>query len=335
MADFDSSQFAPTSAGAGRTDLRHLSQPKHRLDNPGRALDNSDMTTNHASWSLTPAHHAGLPSDAPPTDCWRIPSAPLALALSPEALSRGDHSWSIVCCLLSSFLLLAFATFRPDGFADTTPAAPATQLQSPALRQPSQARASPAQSALSPGNPGNPAETNRANPNLQLGLVSVYPANRSLSFPAVVNMVAGPVEYLVVHNNGKLHESIFATEAQPAQIHAAALLLHKRTNLPPVEISVIHEAKTNTAAALIRCIADKRPFSPKPWNYLGSRVAEGTFLAQRDGSILSIRSDPDALIESPDSRRDQDDIWQPMQTHLPEPGAPVTVVLKFLPEASK
>lgn len=167
---------------------------------------------------------------------------------------------------------------------------------------------------------------------LQFGLVTVSPSQRIVSFPAVVNMVAGPMEYLVVHQNGKLHESILATEAQPGQIHAAALLLHRSTNLPPVEIRVIHGAKTNQAAAVIRCILDDRPFSPKPWNYLGSRVAEGAFLAQRDGSIVAIRSDPDALIESPDSRRDQDDIWQPLAANLPEPGEAVTVQLKFLPE---
>jgi len=167
---------------------------------------------------------------------------------------------------------------------------------------------------------------------LQFGLVTVSPSQRTVSFPAVVNMVAGPMEYLVVHQNGKLHESILATEAQPAQIHAAALLLHRSTNLSPVEIRVIHGAKTNQAAAVIRCILDDRPFSPKPWNYLGSRIAEGTFLAQRHGSIITIRSDPDALIESPDSRRDQDDIWQPMAANLPEVGEAVTVQLRFLPE---
>src|SRR4029453_13709848 len=42
----------------------------------------------------------------------------------------------------------------------------------------------------------------------------------------------------------------------------------------------------------------KSPMSRGNWVYNGSRIVGGTFLAQRDGSVVSIISYPDALIKN-------------------------------------
>src|SRR5262245_13350222 len=70
----------------------------------------------------------------------------------------------------------------------------------------------------------------------QIGAVRLDTKERSVIIPATVNMVEGPIEYLLVSSIGKLHESIFKTVAEPIHVHTAALLLLTgpvTTNTPP------------------------------------------------------------------------------------------------------
>src|SRR5688500_7158315 len=60
---------------------------------------------------------------------------------------------------------------------------------------------------------------------LQIGNVTVDSKQKSLTFPALVNMTTGLVEYLVVTTGGKVHESLLRTDAEPFHIHSAMLLL--------------------------------------------------------------------------------------------------------------
>ena len=45
-----------------------------------------------------------------------------------------------------------------------------------------------------------------------------------VSFPAVVNQVHGLVEYGIVHENGKTHESLFRTKVRPIHLNFVLLL---------------------------------------------------------------------------------------------------------------
>src|SRR6476660_3385606 len=60
---------------------------------------------------------------------------------------------------------------------------------------------------------------------LQLGDVKINKRQRTVSFPAVVNLRHGAMEYLLVGSWGKVHESILRTETDPYRIHLAMLLL--------------------------------------------------------------------------------------------------------------
>src|SRR5437868_14519404 len=59
----------------------------------------------------------------------------------------------------------------------------------------------------------------------QVGEVTLDQSNRTVRFPARVNMRDETVEYAIVHRTGKTHESIFRTEVRPRDIHVAMLLL--------------------------------------------------------------------------------------------------------------
>ena len=59
----------------------------------------------------------------------------------------------------------------------------------------------------------------------EMGQVRLDKKDRTISFPAVLNLDHGPMEYFLVTPYGKKHESILRTGAQPFHIHVAMLLL--------------------------------------------------------------------------------------------------------------
>jgi hypothetical protein len=191
------------------------------------------------------------------------------------------------------------------------------------------------------------AETNRPpGGRMNFGLVTLDPSSRSLSFPAVVNMREQMVEYVVVHKTGKTHESILRTDARPQDLHTAMLLLGTRGGLTnqwgedgkgPPEGDAIHVeiTWTNEGAIVRRPLEDivllKEADGPPTrgvWIYNGSNFSEGQFSAQRDGSIISLHIDPDALINNPRPERENDDAHRPNTNLLPAQGRPVTIIVR-------
>ena len=209
----------------------------------------------------------------------------------------------------------------------------------------------------------------------ELGAVRLDKVQKSISFPAAINMNEGLIEYWLVSSGGKLHESLLRTEVEPYQIHLAMLLVGAQagaTNLPapnreakPSSPQPTFFSKTNLPANLNTsklvgdrvslsmswngsgreksCQADetvlnqqtKALMSRGDWVYNGSRVIEGNFIAQRDRSIVSIISDPDALINNPRPGRETDEIWQVNSTNVPPVGTVVQVTIKMENSAGK
>jgi len=168
-------------------------------------------------------------------------------------------------------------------------------------------------------------------PDIALGKVKVDARTRTISFPAEVNMRAGQIEYLVVQESGKIHESIFKTAVAPNQIHAAALLF-SGTNAGGLKVSAIEvswKEKKLPAAELILDKAKKRALRETKWAYRGSRLVEGVFLAEREGSIIAVREDRDALIDQDTPDAADDENWEPMKDLVPEIGSPVTISIRF------
>jgi hypothetical protein len=151
----------------------------------------------------------------------------------------------------------------------------------------------------------------------------------------------------VVHKTGKTHESIFRTEARPHDIHVALLLLGAKPAMtnsfgvdgqaPPAGDKVlINVIWTNKAARVSYPMEDlvlnretKQTLSRGAWIYNGSNFSEGAFTAQRDGSIISIHIDPDALINNPRPGRENDDLYVPYAAKLPPLGTEVGIVIKL------
>jgi hypothetical protein len=184
----------------------------------------------------------------------------------------------------------------------------------------------------------------------QVGQVRFNSKERKLHFPAFINMEAGLIEYLIVTGTGKLHESLLWTQVEPYHIHVAMLFIGAKTSAPvdPFQPEPFIGEKVTIEVAWKEGEAEKRfpierfvndlstgePINRGPWVYNGSRVINGTFLAQRDGSIVSLIEDPDALMNNQRTAGEHDENWTIRKDGLPEPGSRVEVILS-LPESEK
>lgn len=188
---------------------------------------------------------------------------------------------------------------------------------------------------------------------LQVGAVRLDTKARSLTFPAVINMTTGLVEYVIVTTKGKVHESLLRSDAEPYHIHTAMLLLgvkpstnidtsaffNSKRQIPGAKIRVelIQEAGGTTKALPIEMFLayaqTKKAVKAGDithWVYNGSYTSDGTFLAQRDGSIVSLIADPAALINNPRSDRENDELWTLHTPLIPPLDTPVQVKFSLL-----
>jgi len=186
-----------------------------------------------------------------------------------------------------------------------------------------------------------------------VGAVVFDRKKREITIPAAVNMVEGPVEYVLVGRNGKVHEAVFTTEAEARDIHVAALLLGMK---PEPDLGPMNAAAPlrRQGMVVIRVEWDRNgppeslflnetvnvsdpssgaTVSALPagaWLYNGSRFeADGAFAASRSASIISIIRDQDALVNYPGVSRDNDEIHTPNAARLPKKDHPVRIILKL------
>jgi len=175
----------------------------------------------------------------------------------------------------------------------------------------------------------------------------------SFSFEAKCNQISGLVEYALVHENGKTHESLFRTKIAPRLIHACFLLLKqkpdnfllKKEKFSGQEIAALRQKgleiwvkwdengssyhKSLTSMTLNDL--SKETLKEKSFVFTGSKVVEGEYLAQMDGSIIAIYQDSRAVINAIDELSSNDDIWLPNEVNLPPLGKNVWISIK-LPE---
>jgi hypothetical protein len=183
----------------------------------------------------------------------------------------------------------------------------------------------------------------------QLGRVLLNKEARSVSFPAVVNLKESPVEYFLVADYGKIHESVLRSAVQPFHVNLALLLLGAKgagTNalpedpklaLPGDKVTIEVRWKTDKGEKTARAedlVFNRRTQSPMArgsWVYTGSVIFEATFLAQQEGSIVSLMTDPVALVNNPQPGREDDENWRPNPKALPDVETPVDVTIQLNP----
>ena len=169
-------------------------------------------------------------------------------------------------------------------------------------------------------------------------------------FPAKVNQLVGLIEYVLVTETGKVHESFLSTRVRPSDIHAALLLLGAK---PPGQLSVevgwkvgdkwlrkpiadcIAQYPVEAASGRDDKVTDKSfDLKSRDWKWIGIRLRNGKPTADVSGSILSLQSDTEALalIEPMvDTGRFGSHVWP---KRVPKLGHAVQVFLRMKKTAS-
>jgi hypothetical protein len=185
----------------------------------------------------------------------------------------------------------------------------------------------------------------------RIGDVLVNKAEKTITFPAIVNMNKGLLEYLLVRNAGKTHESLFRTAVEPYNLQIACLLLDMvGTDKPlafqgapdtpkgdPVSISVervLDNGKSqlvNPKEWIVKAVEGVRSAAPDlNWIFTGSVINNGRFASQVDGSMIALYHDPVAMIDNASLGGESDKIWFVNENTTPPVGTKVTITIRPL-----
>lgn len=191
----------------------------------------------------------------------------------------------------------------------------------------------------------------------EIGQVRLDQKARSISVPGKLNMKRGLLEYLLVNSKGSVHESLLVTDVEANDIHMAMLLLGAKggaitTEAPPAQLDAnyFRSAPKLTGDPLSITVKWKEKDAEKtasvedwlinettntavehsPWIYNGSMIYEGNFLAQVEGNLVALVTNPTALINNPRKGNDNDLIWNANGETTPGIGAPVEIIFQLV-----
>lgn len=191
----------------------------------------------------------------------------------------------------------------------------------------------------------------------RIGKVVFDRSTREIRFPARVNMTEGLLEFLVVHENGKVHESLFITDTSPTDINLALTLLRysasrelyplpnetggvtdKYPDVPEdvkqgarVALFIEREESGTTrrvpANEWIQHAVKSTHMPSGPWVYGGSEFHDGKFVPETTGDLIAIFVAPSALINYPGADNRDDTVWLVYPKRVPAEGTHVQIVI--------
>ncbi len=177
----------------------------------------------------------------------------------------------------------------------------------------------------------------------QVGNVTIHKDEHFITIPGAINMRDGLLEYFACSRAGKLHESLLVLDAEPYHIQIGLLLLglipgstpiafQGSAELPcgaPLQIRIYWEVDNKIREfrpeELVLNINDKATMKKSDWVFTGSKIFNGRYMAQEDGSIIAIFHDPHAIIDHRSLSGADDTQFYANERVLPPLGAPVTV----------
>ena len=195
----------------------------------------------------------------------------------------------------------------------------------------------------------------------RLGEIVFDSKAREIRVPAVINMrEGGPIEYLLVHENGAVHEALLTTSARGLHLQIVFKLLRFQagegdlfdTFLPEeerrrkVETGAIEKSQRGDAISIVaqwttesetqespasRWILDAetgKAMSDEPWILTGSHFYSGHFLADTEGSLIGVYLDQVALLNMSREGAENDERWGANDAAIPEIGQKVTLLLR-------
>ena len=191
----------------------------------------------------------------------------------------------------------------------------------------------------------------------RIGKVTFDQKTREIRFPATVNMTEGLLEYLVVHENGKIHESLLVTDISATHLNLALTLLRypasrelyglpnetggitdnypvvpeeiKAGSRIAIEVEWKDQGKTRRLPAneWIQHAVKTTAMPAGPWVYGGSEIYDGKFVPESSGEIVAIFVSQSSMINYPGDDNRDDNVWLPFPKRVPEVGTELTVII--------
>lgn len=191
----------------------------------------------------------------------------------------------------------------------------------------------------------------------RIGDVTLDRKTREIRFPTTVNMTEGLLEFIIVHEKGKIHESLLVTTISPTHLNLAFTLLRyppspelyplpndtggTSDEFPEVAPEIMAAARITIEVEWqdggrtrrvpindwIQHDVKTTAMPPGPWVYGGSFIYDGQYSPETTGDIAAIFIAPSALINYPGQDNRDDTVWIPFTKRVPEVGTNVTVVI--------
>lgn len=191
----------------------------------------------------------------------------------------------------------------------------------------------------------------------QIGEVIFDQKTREIRFPTKINLSEGLLEYLIVHENGKVHESLLTTTISPTDLNLAFTLLRyppsrelytvsenddgkstKGLEVPPevksgariaieVEWTENGKKRRNPVNEWIQHSVTAASMPAGPWVYGGSSFGDGKYFPEITGDVVAIFLSNAAMINYPGADYENDDVWTPFPKRIPAEATDVTVII--------
>ncbi|HVJ46018.1 MAG TPA: YdjY domain-containing protein [Luteolibacter sp.] len=195
----------------------------------------------------------------------------------------------------------------------------------------------------------------------KIGTITFDSKTREIRFPASVNMNKDLLEFLIVHKNGKVHESLLKTEISATDLNVAFNLLRYKPSAelyaepsspddPTAKFPAVPDEVKEAARIKIEVewkdgenlrkvpinewvqhASTGSAMPAGPWVYGGSEITDGKFQAETTGDIAAIYLSRSALINYPGKDNQDDTVWFVYPKRVPALDSPVTVIISPFP----
>jgi len=180
----------------------------------------------------------------------------------------------------------------------------------------------------------------------KIGEIIINKQSREIEFPSEFNMESKPIELLLCGKNGKLHESVLKTDIVPSQLQVSLLLLgyeygqniefQGQDKTPKGDSLLIFvewidslDNKINVRIEKLAFnVAEKKEMRETSWIFSGSKILNGTFMADVEESIITTYHDPFTIIDNPLSTGNDDTLYIVNSQIVPPKGTKAIIVIK-------
>ncbi|MBN1542710.1 hypothetical protein JW992_11245 [candidate division KSB1 bacterium] len=175
----------------------------------------------------------------------------------------------------------------------------------------------------------------------EFGGLILNAADRTIRFPAAVNLGQGWIEVVLCTPRGKVHESLLVTDVTPLTLQTALIVLgytpRHQPGIPPaapdslylyVDCANDSGGRLERVESWIRDVQADRPMTAMAWEFCGSPIyPTGELAAEFEQTLIATFQLAAVVINNRSSRRD-DSRYQVNEAVVPPKGTPLQLLIR-------